>query len=158
MIIGLCDFLVLIPGTGAVPFVQASVTRRGRKNRSPHGSPAQIHPIQIHSHLRMKLSHLTLAAVLALALPLSVHAAKDPAKKEAKRALKDLMSQYDKNSNGSIDADEADALKKAFEADKTGPLKKFDINADGKLDDTEIAAIHGGKKKGEKADKKNKAA
>ncbi|MEI9897232.1 MAG: hypothetical protein WDN28_26050 [Chthoniobacter sp.] len=36
-------------------------------------------------------------------------------------------------------------MKKAYEAEPNGPLKKFDTNADGKLDDTEIAAIHAGK-------------
>ena len=104
----------------------------------------------------MKSTHILLAAALAIAIPASVHA-KDPANKagkEDKKAARQAISQYDKNGNGKIDADEADALKTAFENDKTGPLKQFDTNNDGKLDDTEIAAIHGKGAKGEK--KKNK--
>ena len=99
----------------------------------------------------MKTTHLVIAATFALAIPAAVHAA-DPAKKEARKAAQGVVSQYDKNSNGTIDADEADAVKKAYEADKSGPLKQFDTNGDGKLDDSEIAAIHG-RKKGEKKPK-----
>jgi type II secretory pathway pseudopilin PulG len=105
----------------------------------------------------MKSTQLLLTAALAIAIPASVFAAKDPAAKEAKKAARQAIAQYDKNGNGTIDADEADALKKAFDADKTGPLKQFDTNGDGKLDDTEIAAIHIGKK-GDKAGKKAKPA
>ena len=106
----------------------------------------------------MKPTQFLLAAALTIAIPTSVFAgAKDPAAKEAKKAAHQAIAQYDKNGNGTIDADEADALKKAFEADKTGPLKQFDTNGDGKLDDTEIAAIHIGKK-GDKGAKKAKAA
>jgi len=93
---------------------------------------------------------LILAGTFALlASPAVVHAAKDPDKKAAKQAIKATLAEYDKNSNGTIDGDEIDAIKKAFEADKSGPLKQFDTNGDGKLDDAEIAAIHG-RKKGEK--------
>jgi hypothetical protein len=105
---------------------------------------------------------LTIAA-LALALPASLHAAKgakDPAKKEAKQASKQALAQYDKNANGTIDeGDEAAALTKAFDADKTGPLKPLDLNADGKLESNEVAKIHAGKKgdKGAKKKKKNNA-
>ena len=106
----------------------------------------------------MKSTQLILTAALAIAIPASVFAgAKDPAAKEAKKAARQAIAQYDKNGNGTIDADEADALKKAFDADKTGPLKQFDLNGDGKLDDSEIAAIHIGKK-GDKAGKKAKPA
>ena len=105
----------------------------------------------------MKSTHLFVAAVLALALPASVHAAKDPAKKEARKATRQAVGQYDKNGNGTIDADEADALKKAYEADKAGPLKELDTNGDGKIDDSEIGAIHA-PKKGAKGAKKNKNA
>jgi predicted outer membrane protein len=102
----------------------------------------------------MKSTLLLFAAALALALalPASVHADKDPAKKEAKKATRAAMAPYDKNENGVIDADESEALKQAFEADKTGPLKQFDLNGDGKLDDSEIAAIRAGKR-GEKKKK-----
>ncbi len=57
------------------------------------------------------------------------------------------MATYDKNGNGTIDGDEVDAVKKAYAAAPNGALKQFDTNADGKLDDTEIAAIHAGKGK-----------
>ena len=94
----------------------------------------------------MKITHLLIATSLAIVIPATVQAA-DADKKEARKANRGVISQYDKNSNGSIDADEADAVKKAYEADKSGPLKQFDKNSDGKLDDSEIAAIKGGKKR-----------
>jgi hypothetical protein len=96
----------------------------------------------------MKNTSLLLCTVglLALALPTSVHAAKDPEKKAAKKAVKAVLAEYDKNNNGIIDGDEVDAVKKAYEADPNGPLKRFDLNTDGKLDDTEIGSIHLGKK------------
>ncbi len=97
----------------------------------------------------MKFPSLLLCAVglLAFAFPASVHAAKDPEKKAAKKAGKAVLAEYDKNNNGMIDGDEVDAVKKAYEADPNGVLKRFDVNSDGKLDDTEIGAIHAGKKK-----------
>ena len=94
---------------------------------------------------------LCTAGLLALVLPASVLAGGNPDKKAAKKAMKDIMAQYDKDNNGVIDGDEVDAVKKAYLADPNGPLKQFDTNGDGKLDDTEIAAIHAGKGK-----KKNK--
>src|ERR1700733_9077720 len=86
-------------------------------------------------------------ALLILALPASVHAAKDPEKKAAKKAVKAVLAQFDTNNNGMIDGEEVDAVKKANEANPNGPLKRFDLNSDGKLDDSEIGAIHLGKKK-----------
>ena len=53
----------------------------------------------------------------------------------------DVYTKYDKNSNGTLEADERGALKQDFEKDKTGPLKACDVNGDGKLSDDEIAAI-----------------
>lgn len=66
-----------------------------------------------------------------------------------------LFAKYDKNTNGSIDGEEKDALRKDFEANKEGELKRFDKNKDGKLDDEEVAAVKPpeGKKKGEKKEK-----
>ena len=93
---------------------------------------------------------LCTAGLLALALPSSVLAG-GGTDKGAKKAMKDLMAQYDKDGTGSIDGEEVEAIKKAYAADPNGALKQFDTNADGKLDDTEIAAIHAGKGK-----KKNK--
>jgi hypothetical protein len=95
----------------------------------------------------MKFTKILLctAGLLALALPATVHAGGNSDKKAAKKAVKAILAQYDKNSNGIIDGDEVDAVKKAYEADPNGPLKQFDTNSDGKLDDTEIAAIKAGK-------------
>ena len=95
----------------------------------------------------MKSSSLLLCtvALLALALPTSLHAGGDPDKKALKKAVNAVLTQYDKNNNGIIDGDEVDAVKKAYASDPNGILKTFDTNADGKLDDAEIAAIHAGK-------------
>jgi EF hand len=99
-------------------------------------------------------------ALLVLASP-AAFAAKakagkgDPAKKAARQAAR-AAAQYDKNGDGSI-TDESTELRKAFEADKTGPLKAFDLNADGTLDDSEIAAIKIGKHAGKGAAKAGKA-
>ena len=82
----------------------------------------------------------------------------DPAKKAARQAHR-AAAQYDKNSDGTITGDESAELRKAFAADKTGPLKPVDLNADGTLDDNEIAAIHVGKHgKGGKGGKNKKNA
>ena len=90
----------------------------------------------------------TLAAcALALAIPTSAFAGKggrkgrklDPAEKAARPGV--LLRKYDADNNGAIDGTEIEALRKAFDADKTGPLKKLDANNDGTLDDTEVAAI-----------------
>jgi hypothetical protein len=101
----------------------------------------------------MKLTRLLLASVFALSISASLHAAdaaKKEAKKEGRKGNKNLVALYDKNSDGRIEGDEAASLKKDFDADKSGPLKPFDTNSDGKLDDSEIGAIRGGRKKGEK--------
>ena len=114
----------------------------------------------------MKLTRILsfTAALLVLASP-AAFAGKgkgagkgDPAKKAARQAAH-AAAQFDKNSDGVITGDESDALRKAFAADKTGPLKAFDLNADGTLDDNEIAAIKVGKHgKGGKGGKKKKNA
>ena len=117
----------------------------------------------------MKLTRiLTItAALLAFAIPTSSFAKKakgegkagkgDPAKKAMHQAKAAALTQYDKNSDGAITGDESTALRTAFVADKTGPLKPLDVNADGTLDDNEIAAIHKGKGgKGGKGGKKGK--
>ena len=103
----------------------------------------------------MKLTRiLTIAVALAaLGLPASTFAKgkegknkapKDPVKAAGAAAL----NLYDKDSSGSINGDEVAEVRKAFAADKTGPLKALDVNADGTLDDNEIAAIQKGKGKG----------
>jgi hypothetical protein len=87
--------------------------------------------------------------LLTVALPTtSLLAAGDPDKKAQKKAVKQVLAQYDKNNNGIIDGEEVDAVKKGYASEPNGILKRFDTNSDGKLDDTEIAAIHMGKKGG----------
>ena len=100
-------------------------------------------------------------AVSALAIPTPTFAAKgaakaeataggkgDPAKRAAHKAAREAIEKFDKNTDGAITGDESAELRKAFDADKTGPLKALDTSADGTLDDNEIAAIKGGKKAG----------
>lgn len=82
---------------------------------------------------------LTLAlAIAAAAMPVTTFAGKGG--KAGKGSAK-AVRQYDTNSNGMIDGAEVEALKKAFDADKTGPLKDLDTDADGKLSDSEVSAI-----------------
>jgi len=104
------------------------------------------------------LRTLTLAACIAAIVSPATSYAGNKANKankgdKANRPGK-IIRQYDTNGNGLIDGTEVDAFKKAFEADKTGPLKQFDTNSDGTLGDSEISAIKG-RVKGEKK-KKNK--
>lgn len=111
------------------------------------------------TRMKIKAQILTLTTCLiAFAAPTPSFAAKgakkgnkvEPADKAARPGV--LLRKYDTDKNGAIDGTEIDALRKAFDADKTGPLQKLDTSADGTLDDTEVAAIkarHGkGKGKG----------
>ena len=123
--------------------------------------------IKLETTDRMKLTKvLTItAALLVLAIPGETFAKggkKGKEKTPLKQAITSALNLYDKDSNGVINGDEIVALRAAFAADKTGPLGPLDVNADGTLDDNEIAAIHKGKggkkeKKGKKG-KKDKAA
>ena len=93
------------------------------------------------------------AGLLTVVLATPAFAAKGANKEEKKAARqtnKSVLATYDKNSNGVIDGDEVEALRKAFETDAS--LKALDTNKDGKLDDTEIAAVKaaGGKGAGKK--------
>ena len=109
-----------------------------------------------------KLGLLTLTLALGLlgfvATPRAL-----AAKADGKKAK--LIAKYDTNKNGVIDADEKEALRKDFAKDKDGELKALDKNADGKLDDDEIAAIKpgsgkksaGGSKKSDAESKKTDA-
>ena len=54
----------------------------------------------------------------------------------------------DKNTNGVLDPEEIEAIKKAFDTDDS--LKKYDTDGNGKLDDKEIAAIKPAKGKKKK--------
>ncbi|MEP6956449.1 MAG: hypothetical protein ABI883_06455 [Chthoniobacterales bacterium] len=102
--------------------------------------------------------------VLGLAIPAPAFAGNKGAKRGAKpdkserQEKRKLVHEYDKNEDGKIDGAEADALKKAFDANKTGPTKMVDANNDGKLEDSEIAALkmHAGRAKGGAGKKKRK--
>lgn len=118
----------------------------------------------------MKLySIIAITALLALAVPPPLFAAKDPAKaagkgkgdpaqQAARKANHQALVVFDSNDDGTISGDEGALLRSAFAAKKTGPFKPLDLNADGTLDDNEVAAIKGGKHgkagKGEKKKKK----
>ena len=87
---------------------------------------------------------ITLALCLgAFALPTASFAAKE---KKGNKPGK-VVREYDANANGTIDGAEIEAVRKAFDADKTGALKQFDTDSDGKLSDTEIAAMKAGHKR-----------
>ena len=89
---------------------------------------------------------LSILTVVALSLANTTDA---EARKGGKKGANDILATYDKNGNGKIDGDEVDILRKDFAAGKP-ELKALDLNNDGSLSDTEIAAIggkHGRKKK-----------
>ena len=69
------------------------------------------------------------------------------AAKQAQKAGK-VIAKYDQNHNGFIDADEVEAIQKAFSTDAA--LKQFDKNGDGKLDDIEVSAMNPQAKKKKK--------
>ncbi|MBI5774461.1 MAG: hypothetical protein HZA89_12045 [Verrucomicrobia bacterium] len=71
--------------------------------------------------------------------------------KKNKRGGEDTFAKYDANSNGKLDTDEIETLKKDFASGKEA-LKKLDLNGDGKLDDGEVAAV---KPEAKKKKKKN---
>jgi hypothetical protein len=104
--------------------------------------------IQIPKPNQSMKTKLILAAVVAAAvvIPSATFAAKGATGKAPKTTDKkgeEPAAKFDTNHNGKIDkGPEADALRKAFDADKTGPLKKYDLNHNGNLEDSEIAAIH----------------
>ena len=75
---------------------------------------------------------------LGLAVPATTLAAKGD-KKAGKH--KDAFSQYDANSDGTLDKEEKAAIVKDFEAKPDGRLKQFDTDNDGKLSDSELDAI-----------------
>jgi hypothetical protein len=99
----------------------------------------------------------SLLAATALALLIAgtpAHAADGQKKKKAAPApsAADPMARFDVNANGVLETKERDALRAAFA--KEAALKPLDLNADGKLDESEINAVEvppkakgGGKKK-----------
>ena len=114
--------------------------------------------------MKLKTPILTFTTcLLVLASPAPLLAAKGankankgkPAEK-ADRAARPgvLLKKYDTDKSGAIEGSEIEALRKAFDADKTGPLQKLDANNDGTLDDSEVAAIKAHKGKGKGAARK----
>jgi hypothetical protein len=93
----------------------------------------------------MKKVWIIAASLCVLSLASPVFAAGKPGKAAKKQ---DAFAKYDKNGNGTIDDDEKDAIKKAFDTDKS--LKKLDTDGNGKLDDKEIEAMKPHKKGGKK--------
>jgi hypothetical protein len=100
--------------------------------------------------LALFLTATALAAVVAVDLA----SAADAKKKKAAPAPSpaDPMARFDANANGVLETKERDALRAAFA--KEAALKPLDLNADGKLDESEINAVEvppkakgGGKKK-----------
>ncbi len=94
---------------------------------------------------------LSILTIAALSLSLVVPAEAGKKGKKGKKGSADLLATYDKNSNGKIDGDEVEALKKDFAAGKP-EIKALDTNNDGSLSDEEIAAV-GGKQKKKKKNK-----
>ena len=105
---------------------------------------------------------LTTACLLTLAAPTPLFAAKGAGKgskpNQADKAGRPgmVLKKYDSDKNGAIDGTEVEALRKTFDADKTGPLKRLDANNDGTLDDTEIVAIKAHHGKGAAAKKEKR--
>jgi hypothetical protein len=82
----------------------------------------------------------------------SVAAAENKKQGKAAATVSDPMARFDQNANGVLEKKERDALREAFAKDAS--LKALDLNADGKLDESEINAVEvppkargGGKKK-----------
>jgi hypothetical protein len=93
---------------------------------------------------------LIILTIVALGLSFTIPAQAAKPGKEGRKGRKALLATYDKNSNGKIDGEEVDALKKDFAAGKP-ELKSLDANNDGTLSDEEIGAVGGKQRK-----KKNK--
>jgi hypothetical protein len=94
--------------------------------------------------------------LLVIALSLSVTGliamAAEGEKKErpAANARAEMLKKYDKNSNGKIDEEEREAMRKDREAEA---IKKFDKNGDGKLDNSEREAARAERRKATEAKK-----
>ena len=76
-------------------------------------------------------------AVLVLAAPSASYAGKK--NKNPAPTTNPVMAKYDKNSNGTLEDTEKEAIRAALATDPA--LKPFDKNSDGKLDDAELADL-----------------
>jgi hypothetical protein len=116
----------------------------------------------------MKKSSLLLTGLLALAMSATTLAQDGQKTKRDKTARKErtersvparvVLKRFDKDADGKISGDEANALREAFAGKRHAALKALDKNGDGKLDDTEIAAITAKKQPAPKADRPGKRA
>lgn len=61
--------------------------------------------------------------------------------KEQVTAAKALLTKYDANTNGVLDADEVTKLQADFAAGNAPEAAAFDVNSDKTLDDSEIATL-----------------
>ena len=88
------------------------------------------------------MKKLCILAVAMLAIVTAPFAfAKKSADKAHAPSPSAAFAKYDTNKDGILDAGEKAALVRDFNADKTGPLKVWDANKDGKLSDDEMTAI-----------------
>jgi hypothetical protein len=134
--------------SGDVPTrTDAAITRLKTKtsSRAARSTPASTNLGRTSIYMKsLRLFTLTLCAAVIAIPTLSFAAKPGKGNKPGK-----IVRQYDANADGSIDGSEIEAFRKAFETDKTGPLKQFDTDSNGTLSDTEISAIkvHAKKKK-----------
>lgn len=117
-----------------------------RVSRAAGKSPL-IH-ITSNTKTKMKRTLIITAIAALVAFTMSTPASAGPNKRTgAGQRLKDASDSrkaaeaFDKNGDHAITGDEVAEFRKAFEADKTGPLKEFDLDHDGKLSDEEIAKV-----------------
>ena len=108
----------------------------------------------------MKMKKLFLITLGVCVISLIAPSAALAAKADGKKAK--LHAKYDKNSNGTLDADEKKAMQDDFAKDKEGELKAADKDGDGKLSDAEMDAVKPGNGKAKdpgasKGKKKNSA-
>ncbi len=89
----------------------------------------------------MKRIHLILSGVclLGMVAPSAALAEKKP----------DIFAEYNVSHTGVLQPDEIAAIRRDYAANPDGPLKKYDVNHEGKLTDADIALIkpHKHKKK-----------
>ena len=87
-------------------------------------------------------NRLNILAVSVVVLSAPAAFAKKTTTQPAQTVPSVVYAKYDTNANGKLDAPEKDALLKAFAKNPEDPLlKPYDLNADGKLSDDELAAI-----------------
>jgi len=98
--------------------------------------------------MKHEASLILVVSLLAVAIPTAQAAKPAKAANKNQKTNAAVIARYDKNGNGFIDADEVEAIQKAFKTDPD--LKRFDTNGDGKLDETEVSTINPSPKKKKK--------